>query len=405
MIRTVGLLVIVAWNAKFFENSLITQEASGSLEDLEVIQDKHTHPSENTSLHHDVDEQEIVEPQSDVNPVRRSTRTHRAPNRMCLYVDAEEHELRNDIEPNNYKVALSDHESEKWLDAMNMEIHRWKDIRAIGILIAIVAFYDYEIWQMDVKTAFLNGHLPEEVYMVQPKGFVNLKDPNQVCKLKRSIYGIKQVSRQGNKRFDEEIKKFGFTQNCDEPLLQEVKSYLGKCFAMKDLGEAAYILGIKIYRDRSRRSQGASIPNEVKRMQRVPYASAVGSIITKQSITATSSTKVEYMAASEASKEAVWIRKFISELGVVSTNEEPMKMYCDNTRAISIANESGITKGAKHYHTKVDYLREVIKLDDIKLDKAHTYDNVADPFTKASPFNKHSEHTMSIGLLPASSLM
>nr|GEX18121.1 reverse transcriptase domain-containing protein [Tanacetum cinerariifolium] len=53
------------------------------------------------------------------------------------------------------------------------------DIRAIRILIAIVAYYDYEIWQMDVKTAFLNGYLNEEVYMEQPEGFVNPKYPNQ----------------------------------------------------------------------------------------------------------------------------------------------------------------------------------------------------------------------------------
>ncbi|GJZ83257.1 retrotransposon protein, putative, ty1-copia subclass [Tanacetum coccineum] len=91
------------------------------------------------------------------------------------------------------------------------------NIRAIRILIAIAAYYDYEIWKIDVKTAFLNGYLNEEVYMEQPEGFVNPKYPNRVCKLKRSIYGLKQASRQWNKRFDDEIKKFGFSQNADEP--------------------------------------------------------------------------------------------------------------------------------------------------------------------------------------------
>ncbi|GKF05870.1 retrotransposon protein, putative, ty1-copia subclass [Tanacetum coccineum] len=189
-----------------------------------------------------------------------------------FYVDAEEHELGDINEPLIYKVALSDPESDKWLDAINTEmqsmkgnqvsslvdhppngrtigskwlfkkktdmdgnVHTFKarllakgytqtysvdyretfsfvaDIRAIRILLAIAAFYDYEIWQMDVKTAFLNGHLSEDVYMVQPEGFVDLKHPNELCKLQRFIYGLKKVSRSWNKRFDGEIKKIGFT--------------------------------------------------------------------------------------------------------------------------------------------------------------------------------------------------
>ncbi|GJV79574.1 retrotransposon protein, putative, ty1-copia subclass [Tanacetum coccineum] len=162
------------------------------------------------------------------------------------------------------------------------------DIRAIRILMSIAAFYDYKIWQMDVKIVFLNGYLDENIYMVQPEGFVDPKHPRKVCKLQRSIYGLN---------------------------LQSVKNYLGKCFSMKDLGEAAFILGIKIYRDRSKRliglsqnaymdkifkskmdnskrgtipmqerldlnkSQGAQTPKEVNRMKNIPYASVVGSIM------------------------------------------------------------------------------------------------------------------------------
>ncbi|GJU40437.1 retrotransposon protein, putative, ty1-copia subclass [Tanacetum coccineum] len=197
------------------------------------------------------------------------------------------------------------------------------DIRAIRILIAIAAFYDYEIWKMDIKIAFLNGYLNEDIYMVQAKGFVDPNHPKKVSKFQRSIYGLKQASRSWNKRFDEEIKKFGFAQNLDEPCvyqkasgsnvtffilyvddiiimgnhipsLQNVKSYIGKYFAMKDLGKVAFILGIKIYQDRSKRlirlnisqerldlnkTQGASTPEEVKHMQNVPYALVVGSIM------------------------------------------------------------------------------------------------------------------------------
>nr|GEZ89609.1 zinc finger, CCHC-type [Tanacetum cinerariifolium] len=105
--------VLVSRNAKFLKNSLINQEASGSLEDLEIIKEEDTHPSIDTSLNHEEDDLEIDEPQSYIVPIRRSTRTRHAPDRMCLYIDAEENELGELGEPANYKVALLDPESEK----------------------------------------------------------------------------------------------------------------------------------------------------------------------------------------------------------------------------------------------------------------------------------------------------
>ncbi|GKD00653.1 hypothetical protein Tco_1170927, partial [Tanacetum coccineum] len=124
----------------------------------------------------------------------------------------------------------------------------------------------------------------------------------------------------------------------------------------------------------------------------------------KQSIFATSFAEAKYIAAYDTFKEAFWVRKFIFGLGNVLTIEEPINMYCDNTEAITIANESRITKGARHFRAKFHYLREVIEFGDIKLEKVHTDDNLADPFTKALAFPKHSEHTKNTGMLPASSL-
>ena len=68
-------------------------------------------------------------------------------------------------------------------------------LKSIRILIEIGAYHDYEIWKMDVKTTFLNGNLLEDVYMTQPEGFVQPKNSGKVCKLQRSIYGLKQASR------------------------------------------------------------------------------------------------------------------------------------------------------------------------------------------------------------------
>ena len=70
---------------------------------------------------------------------------------------------------------------------------------------------------MDVKILFFNGNLLEDVYMTQPEVFVNSKNSGKVCKLQRSIYGLKQASRSWNLHFDEAVKEFGFIQNEDEP--------------------------------------------------------------------------------------------------------------------------------------------------------------------------------------------
>ena len=81
-------------------------------------------------------------------------------------------------------------------------------------MLEIAAFY--EIWQMDVKIAFLNGFIKEELHMMQPEGFVNPKGANKICKLQRSIYGLMQASRSWNICFDEVIKAYGFIHTYGE---------------------------------------------------------------------------------------------------------------------------------------------------------------------------------------------
>jgi hypothetical protein len=117
--------------------------------------------------------------------------------------------------------------------------------------------------------------------MVQPEGFFNPMDAGKLCKLQRSIYGVKYASRSWNLRFDEVVKGFGFIQNGEEAcvykkesgssktflilyvdyilligndveFLNTIKESLKKSVSMKHLGKEAYILGIKICRDRSR---------------------------------------------------------------------------------------------------------------------------------------------------------
>ena len=141
-------------------------------------------------------------------------------------------------------------------------------LKSIRILLSIAAHFNYEIWQIDVKIAFLNGNLEEEIYMKQPKGFITKNPEHKVCKIKRSIYGLKQAFRSWNIRFDQAIKSFDFEQNLDEPcvykrhqdkvviflvlyvndillirnyvrVMSSIKIWLSSQFDMKDLGETS----------------------------------------------------------------------------------------------------------------------------------------------------------------------
>ncbi|KAJ9565483.1 hypothetical protein OSB04_001449 [Centaurea solstitialis] len=153
-------------------------------------------------------------------------------------------------------------------------------ISSIRTLIAISALKGLYIHQMDVKTAFLNGYLNEEIYMEQPEGFVMHGQENKVCRLVKSLYGLKQAPKQWHERFDTTVTSFGFIHNgadrciyskctkestvviclyVDDMLIigtslvgiLETKNYLSSNFKMKDLGEVDTILGIKVKRSES----------------------------------------------------------------------------------------------------------------------------------------------------------
>ncbi|KAL0349905.1 UNVERIFIED_CONTAM: Retrovirus-related Pol polyprotein from transposon TNT 1-94 [Sesamum radiatum] len=160
---------------------------------------------------------------------------------------------------------------------------------------ALVAHLDLELHQMDVKTAVLNGDIDEMIYRMQPENFVSGDPKNMICRIKKSIYGLKQASRQWYFKFHQVIISFGFEMNVvddcvyhkfcgskqillvlyvddillannDIGLLHETKRFLAKNFEMKDLGEASYVLGIEIHRDHSRGILGLSQKNYIKKV-------------------------------------------------------------------------------------------------------------------------------------------
>jgi hypothetical protein len=84
------------------------------------------------------------------------------------------------------------------------------------IIMTLVAYFDLELHQMDVKASFLNGELVENVFMAQPNGFVVSDKEHMGCHLRRSIYGLKQASTQWYIKFDQTIIKFGFEENKED---------------------------------------------------------------------------------------------------------------------------------------------------------------------------------------------
>jgi hypothetical protein len=147
---------------------------------------------------------------------------------------------------------------------------------SLRIITPLVVHYDLELHQMDVNTAFLNGDLLENVYMAQPKGFAMKGNEHMGCHLRKSVYGLKQSSKQWYLKFDETIRSFGFKENeednciyakfrsnkfiflilyvddilltsSDASLLLESKRFLSSNFDMMDLDEASFVLGIEIH--------------------------------------------------------------------------------------------------------------------------------------------------------------
>ena len=106
---------------------------------------------------------------------------------------------------------------------------------------------------------------------------------------------------------------------------------------------------------------------------------------TKQQTVADSTTEAEYIAVSEAAKEAVWMKKFITEVGVIPEIENPVPLYCDNTGAVAQAKEPRAHHKSKHILRRFHLVREIVERQEVYINRADTKNNIADPFTKALP--------------------
>ena len=412
-------------------------------------------------------------------------------------------------------------------------------------MLALAVQSDWEVEQMDVKTAFLNGQLEETIYMTQPEGFkVESRDGELVCLLKRSLYGLKQSPRQWYKKFNSVVTKVGYTRSnydtClyyanlnsesatflliyvddmlimgkDRQQISRLKGILKGEFEMKDLGAARRILGIDIVRNRMKNSlvlsqesylkkiiqkfkmgdskevnvplaghfvfstdQSPKTDEERKKMENVPYAEAIGSVMytmistrpdiayavsvlsrymsepgeehwkgikwllrylkgtsnlglgfnklgstielegyvdadyasnrdTRKSITsycfllngcciswkvqlqhvvALSTTEAEFMATTEAFKEAVWIKGILSEIQMLSRR---VTVFSDSQSAIHLSKNPVYHERSKHIDIRLFWIRNKIEEGEVNLEKIPSEDNPADAGTKVLTVSK-----------------
>ncbi|KAH9679596.1 hypothetical protein KPL71_026196 [Citrus sinensis] len=321
---------------------------------------------------------------------------------------------------------------------------------SIRVLLAITAFKDLELDQMDVKTAFLHGSLEEEILMDQPEGFIEEGTQDMVCLLKRSLSQydsrlyFKTLSSGDGIYLLLYVDDMLITCKRREEI-ERLKMELNSAFEMKDLGTATRILGMQIVKDRNSRTlfltqavyvkrvlsrfemSGAkpvSVPlsahfrlsklqepeedQDLEYMKTVPYSSAVGSImysmvsgqenvhymicfhfkwrgselenISLQSVVTLSTTEAEYIAFTEAVKEAKWLSGLVSEFGL---KQDSVCIGCDSSSAIQLSKNPKYHERTKHIDVRLHFVRDEITNDVVNVVKVPTQTNPAYILTKA----------------------
>ena len=425
-------------------------------------------------------------------------------------------------------------------------------LSSIRSLLAIAARNDWEIESFDFNGAYLNGELnaDEVIYMQAPPGY-NSQGDTSVKRLKKSLYGLKQAGRRWYDTLSRTLADLGFRTSQADPgvfhtrvedhilvltihvddciftrdsakLIAEYKEKLNECYALTDLGPVHWLLGIKISRDRDKRtislsqktyidsilnrfaladakayatpivpgvtysrSDSSASKTEEASMKAVPYREAIGSLMyasvatrpdisfavatlsrfldnpgrahweavkrifrylsgtrdleltygverhdmlgftdadgamqehrhaisgnvflidggaiswssRKQELITLSTAEAEYVAATHAAKEAIWLRRLIFEL--FPTLKTPTLLYCDNQAALRLATDDNYHARTKHIDIRYHFIRQVVASDALRLVYCPTDDMTADILTKGLPKWKANFHVASLGL-------
>nr|GEX57793.1 Gag-Pol polyprotein [Tanacetum cinerariifolium] len=231
-------------------------------------------------------------------------------------------------------------------------------LEGIRIFIAYAVHKSFPIYQMDMKTTFLNGPLKEEVYVAQQDGFVDPDHPEKVYRLRKALYGLKQAP----KAWYDELLKFltskGFTKDAD---------HAGCIDSHKSTSGGIQFLGDKLVRWMSK----------------------------KQNYTAMSSVKAECVALSMSCAQVMWMRIQLQDYGF---NYNKIPLYYDSQSAIAISCNPVQHSHTKHNHTRYHFIKEQVENGIIELYFVRTEYQLADMFTKALPEDRFKYLVRRIGM-------
>ncbi|CAL2268742.1 unnamed protein product [Prunus armeniaca] len=383
-------------------------------------------------------------------------------------------------------------------------------METIRTILALAAQLKTKVYQLDVKSAFLNGELEEEVYVEQPQGYVEKGREDKVYRLRKALYGLKQAPRAWNNKIDQYFQQNGFTRSLNEPSLylkkEEVfKKNMMKEYEMTDLGTMRYFLGIQVQQSDegifiSQEKYAENLLKKFKMLKSKPmdtpmainlkltsndgapkfdasiYRTVVGSLIyltntrpdivhvvsvvsrfmsdpsnhhfvavkrilryiqgtkgygirytqekkaqlvgytdsdwagaiddrksnsrhvfflgskviswssKKQSTVALSTAEAEYISATSAACEAVWIRRILVDLR--QEQNTPTKLYCDNMSTIAMTKNPVFHSRSKHIELRHHFIRKLVEDGEIELKFYGTNEQIAYVFTKALPKEK-----------------
>ncbi|KAL8093557.1 hypothetical protein AgCh_035440 [Apium graveolens] len=230
-------------------------------------------------------------------------------------------------------------------------------LESIRILMAFTAHKKFKLYQMDVKSAFLNGYLKEEVYVKQPPGFIHEKYPNYVYKLKKSVYGLRQSPRCWYERLSQFLVNNGFIRG-----LQINQSNAGifihqgkyikdllKRFALDHVTPKSTPMStsVKLTKDEQDADYAGS---QVDRKSTSGACEFLGDCLVawhskKQTSVALSTAKGEYIAVGSCYAQILWMQQTFQDFGISYSN---IPIYCDNTSAINISKNPVMHSRTKH---------------------------------------------------------